>query len=277
MRIPPSFSSSHFAKENKDNSCFQKKDSTKTLECKIKMGDQNESNLSLTLFDQVNNKTVLLPSVVKYIEPLTLNCNEDRIANQGVVLCESNRKVSGSLTMDDKKIDFKDTITIEKSIENQETKSFKINLQAKDEFGFKKEFVKDILVDRTPFDAQMWVERSPQDNNGTRFKVFAKANKDAEFEAYSYGTLHEYDIMSGKTKKTPLPSYRARIFQRSDLPKGEVTLVKNDNHPATGCVETCAEVYYTINIHPINDPNKVIKYTCRAGIIPQIITSCSKN
>jgi hypothetical protein len=68
------------------------------------------------------------------------------------------------------------------------------------------------------------------------YDVYAWASKDADFEANMSQIIYEYDYSTGAEKSYPGKSGRAKIFQRSDLPKGQDTLVKSDKFVVTGYV-----------------------------------------
>jgi hypothetical protein len=265
-----------YSKDSQTNLCIPKSEN-KSFECKIPLTDSKENKISITLVDELNNNTKISPKLVKVVDPLKLECNENKIANEGIIECNTNRKVKAVLQVDDKKTEFKDSTKLEYKIDSNDAKTFKIALEVQDEFNIKKEFKKEILVDKEPYDASMWVETIRNDKEYyIQYNVYAKANKDSDFEAYSKATLVEYPDFNSEPKYTYYPTERAKVFTRSDLPKNEVVLVKSNKYGFTGCESICLFEDYTVNIHPVNNPEKIIVYLCKSSILKGSISKCYK-
>jgi hypothetical protein len=189
--------------------------------------------------------------------------------------CKTNRKVKYTIEVDGKEESKEGTDIFIYKIENQENKKYPISVKVEDEQGLKKDWIKDVEVDRGVFEAKMWVVE-----NGTRpnmsYDVYAWASKDADFEANMSQIIYEYDYSTGAEKSYPGKSGRAKIFQRSDLPKGQDTLVKSDKFVVTGCVGICYKTTYEIKIFSVKNPDKQVYYICNGGLGGTMLTACNK-
>jgi hypothetical protein len=264
-----------YAKDDKNSTCVINDKRTEQMNCKIDLGPTKDANFSLTVTDELNNQITTQSKNVKVVDPLKLECDENKIINTGVINCSFNRNINGKFILDDKTIELKNTKVIEHKIENPANKGYKINIKGTDEFNFSQEFVKDIVVDTEPFEASMWVEQSAN-RTKTEYNVYARANKDSDFEAYYQDTIHTWADDNSPVVKKPGNSGRAKVFQRSDLPKNQTVLVKQSSTVGIDCHSYCVERVYSINLHPVNDPNKIIVYTCTAGIDTNLISSCKR-
>jgi hypothetical protein len=242
--------------------------------CKFKINSDIE-NINFVATDENGNQSMIYNGPVKFVEPLTLDCNQSKIEDEGIIECKTNRKVKYTIEVDSKKESKEGTDIFIYKIENQENKKYPISVKVEDEQGLKQEWVKEVEVDRGVFEAKMWVVE-----NGTRpnmsYDVYAWASKDADFEANMSQTIYEYDYSTGAEKIYPGKSGRAKIFQRSDLPKGQDTLVKSDKFVITGCVGICYKTTYEIKIFSVKNPDKQVYYICNGGLGGTMLTSCNK-
>jgi hypothetical protein len=258
---------------NNSETCSKTKDME--FDCKFKINSEQE-NINLVATDENGNTTVIYNGPVKYVEPLKLDCNQTKIEEEGIIECKTNRKIKYTIEVDNKKESKEGADIFIYKIENQENKKYPISVKVEDEQGLKQEYVKEVEVDKGVFDAKMWVVKSGDNPYNTVYNVYAWANKDADFEANLYETIHEYSYQTGVEKTYPGASGRAKIFARSDLPKDQEILVKTDKLVLTGCESICSEKNYEIKIYSTKNPDKNIIYSCKGGLGGTMLTSCNK-
>lgn len=259
-----------------DNCTSSVKEKLRTLSCKIVIKDGKYTS-NLSIIDQAGNISKLSNNTeVKLVEKGILECMENDAQNNGKMICKGNK--NGFVSSDK----FKDTINIVANVpielpiplENEKLNTGSIKYT--DEHDISSVFDYKYNVDTNPYDASMWVERL--DGNGAAtYRVLAKANKDSDFEAYKTVYSHVINETTGVYKKSLLyTGVRSKIFSRSDLPKDQTVLVKSDTNAYTGCAYYCESVNYRINIHPNNNPERIISYNCEGGIISNTIIKCSR-